>query len=195
MLWTVEQGIFLKEKHIARLLDSADYFDFAASARHIKDAIDHFVPADREPQKIRVTLNRAGKLEIQSAPVSHGERVLKAHLANRPVHSENLFLYHKTTRREVYEDARLPFPEDDDTLLYNERNELTEFTIGNVVVELDGRLITPPVECGLLPGTFRAHLLETGQVNEEIIPLEQLRVCKNVFRVNSVRKWERVRIE
>jgi para-aminobenzoate synthetase/4-amino-4-deoxychorismate lyase len=82
----------------------------------------------------------------------------------------------------------------DDVLLHNERGELTEFTIGNLVVEVNERLFTPPILCGLLPGTFRAHLLETGQVAERIIRMEELKVCKKIFLVNSVRKWRRVNL-
>jgi para-aminobenzoate synthetase/4-amino-4-deoxychorismate lyase len=60
------------------------------------------------------------------------------------------------------------------------------------VFELDGELITPPVACGLLAGTFRAELLETGKVTEHVIPLHRLKECTKIYRVNSVRKWEEV---
>ena len=82
----------------------------------------------------------------------------------------------------------------DDALLYNERNELTEFTIGNLVIEMAGKLYTPPVSCGLLAGTFRAHLLETGQVEQRIIRVEELADCSKIFLVNSVRKWQEVNL-
>ena len=126
--------------------------------------------------------------------------VLKVCLAKAPIYSENVFLYHKTTHREVYARAFSSIwglasekhIQCDDVLLYNERGELTEFTIGNLVVEINGRLFTPPIACGLLPGTFRAHLLETDQVKERIIRVEELKDCTKVFLVNSVRKWQMV---
>ena len=62
------------------------------------------------------------------------------------------------------------------------------------VVEMDGKLFTPPVSCGLLPGTFRAHLLETGQVAERVIRVEEMKDCTHVFLVNSVRKRQAVKI-
>jgi len=80
-------------------------------------------------------------------------------------------------------------------LLYNENDELTEFTIGNLVVEMDGKLYTPPITCGLLAGTFREHLLETGQVEERIIQVEELSNAINIFLVNSVRKWQEIKLE
>jgi para-aminobenzoate synthetase/4-amino-4-deoxychorismate lyase len=103
-------------------------------------------------------------------------------------------LFHKTTQRAIYENARTDFSDCDDVLLHNERGELTEFTIGNLVVELDAVLITPPVACGLLAGSFRAYLLETGQVVERVVPIERLKDCQRIFRVNSVRGWEIVQM-
>jgi para-aminobenzoate synthetase/4-amino-4-deoxychorismate lyase len=110
------------------------------------------------------------------------------------VDTNNIFLFHKTTQRSAFEAARQGSEECDDVLLYNESGELTEFTIGNLVVKLDGQLFTPPVSCGLLPGTFRAHLMETGQVVERTIPVAALRECTKIFRVNSIRKWQQVHL-
>jgi para-aminobenzoate synthetase/4-amino-4-deoxychorismate lyase len=75
--------------------------------------------------------------------------------------------------------------------LWNERGELTEACIANLVVELDGQLYTPPVKCGLLAGTYRAWLLEQGKVKERVIRVEELGRCGWVFLANSVRgMWE-----
>jgi para-aminobenzoate synthetase/4-amino-4-deoxychorismate lyase len=60
---------------------------------------------------------------------------------------------------------------------------------------MDGELFTPPISCGLLAGTFRAHLLETQQVKERIILRSELGNCKKIFLVNSVRKWVEVELE
>ena len=195
MLWTPEEGFFLKEKHEARLLDSATYFGFPISEAQVRDTLDRFAPSDWEPRKVRLVLDRQGNLDIQSTTVAPEGKALHAHLAKQPVQTSDVFLYHKTTRRDVYVQARSAFPNYDDVLLYNERDELTEFTIGNLVVELDRQLFTPPEECGLLPGTFRTQLVETGQVLERVVPVGQLKDCTKIFRVNSVRKWEPVRIE
>jgi para-aminobenzoate synthetase/4-amino-4-deoxychorismate lyase len=105
------------------------------------------------------------------------------------VASADPFLYHKTTHRQVYDAAQASRADCDDVLLWNERGEITEACIANVVVQLDGKLLTPPVECGLLPGTFRAHLLDQGKVREEIITVDTLKQCTRIYVVNSVRKW------
>ncbi len=74
-------------------------------------------------------------------------------------------------------------------MLWNEQGEATETTIANLVVAQDGRLITPPVASGLLPGVFRRHLLESGEIAEAVVTLDDLRRAERVFAVNSVRKW------
>ena len=75
-------------------------------------------------------------------------------------------------------------------ILINEQDEITETAIANLVLELDGRRVTPALECGLLPGIFRQHLLESGQVVEARVPVDRLKDCMKIFRIKSVRKWE-----
>jgi para-aminobenzoate synthetase/4-amino-4-deoxychorismate lyase len=192
MLWTPEEGFFLKEKHLDRLLDSANYFDFAARPDDIENHLEGISVAFESPQRVRLLLDRTGQISSESTPFQRTEKEVSARLALRPVNSADVFLFHKTTHRNTYENAGRDFPDSDDVLLFNQNHELTEFTIGNLVVEIDGKLITPPIECGLLPGTFRAYLVETGQVVERIVPVERLEDCTKIFRVNSVRQWERV---
>ncbi|MFM8007271.1 MAG: aminotransferase class IV, partial [Dolichospermum sp.] len=86
----------------------------------------------------------------------NNQEFVKLGMCCTPIDSSNIFLYHKTTNRQVYEIAKASFPDCDDVLLWNERGEITETCIGNIVVDLNGELLTPPVQCGLLAGTFRA---------------------------------------
>jgi para-aminobenzoate synthetase/4-amino-4-deoxychorismate lyase len=213
ILWTPEEGFFLKDQHIARLLDSAEYFDFPISSqprwsskpseteaisrppvpRAIVEAYLSEISANfRSPQRVRLLLDRHGQLHAESTPYQPSEKTVDAHLAAEPINADNIFLFHKTTHREIYEHARAPYPDCGDVLLYNEQGELTEFTIGNLVAELDGQLVTPPIECGILAGTFRAHLLNMGQVVERRIHISELGRCARIFRINSVRRWENV---
>ena len=209
MLWTLEDGFFLREKHIARLLDSADYFDFPVKRRGgvtpppppqetINAYLDEISSGFKSPQRVRVLLDKNGNLSFETKDFipSENQYPMKVCLAKELIHSGNIFLFHKTTRRDVYNQAFSSGGASyDDVLLYNERGELTEFTIGNLVVEMNGRYYTPPVSCGLLPGTFRAQLMESDQVEERIVRIEDLKDCARIFLVNSVRKWQRVDLE
>jgi branched-subunit amino acid aminotransferase/4-amino-4-deoxychorismate lyase len=74
-------------------------------------------------------------------------------------------------------------------LLWNERGEITESCVANVVLRMDGCLLTPPVGAGLLAGTFRAWLLEQGKVQERTLRISDLEKCSGIYLINSVRKW------
>ncbi len=192
MLW--EDGeIFLLDRHLKRLAESAEFFDFCFDRSTICAHL-RFLRI-KKPTRIRLVLNKIGKYEIQTQPLGHTcAGVPKIALAKKAVDSKDAFLYHKTTNRSVYERAKADFPNADDVLLYNERGEVTESCIANIVIELDGRRVTPPVSCGLLAGTFRDELLENGEVEERIVTLEDLKRADSICLINSVRKWREVTV-
>jgi para-aminobenzoate synthetase/4-amino-4-deoxychorismate lyase len=115
-------------------------------------------------------------------------------LARTPVSRHDLFLHHKTTNRAVYK-ARLAERSGlSDVLLWNEAGELTEFSRGNLVIELDGVRWTPPRECGLLAGIFRAELLGRGEIRERVLREPDLLRASRVWLINSLREWVPVRV-
>jgi para-aminobenzoate synthetase / 4-amino-4-deoxychorismate lyase len=189
LLWTPDEGFFLREKHLARMQDSADYFDFPFSSAEFENQLDGLARGFTSPQRVRVLLDKFGNFRTDARDFQTQEKVFKVRLADKPINSKDVFLFHKTTQREMYP----PIPAGyDDLLLWNENEELTEFTIGNLVVKIDGRLFTPPISCGLLAGTFRSHLLETGIVSERVIRKDEVGRCSKIFLVNSIRKWVEV---
>jgi para-aminobenzoate synthetase/4-amino-4-deoxychorismate lyase len=189
LLWTPEDGFFLREKHLARMQDSADYFGFPFSGAEFENQIDGLAKHFTSPQRVRVLLDKLGQFKIETRDFQAQGKVFKIRLAENPVDSKNIFLFHKTTQREMYPPVSAGF---DDLLLWNENGELTEFTIGNLVAEIDGELFTPPISCGLLAGTFRSHLLGTGKISERVIHKDELGKFSKIFLVNSVRKWVEV---
>jgi para-aminobenzoate synthetase/4-amino-4-deoxychorismate lyase len=115
-------------------------------------------------------------------------------VAASPVDRRDPFLYHKTTNRAVYDRHLAGAPEAFDVLLWNEAGEATEFCRGNLVAELDGRLVTPPVSAGLLPGCLRTELLEENAIGEATIALETLNRATRLWLINSARGWIPVRV-
>lgn len=67
--------------------------------------------------------------------------------------------------------------------------ELTEASTANLVLDLDGERLTPPVASGLLAGTFRDWLLAAGHIREHVLTPTDLRTARHIYLVNSVRKW------
>ncbi|MCS6907648.1 MAG: aminodeoxychorismate synthase component I [Anaerolineales bacterium] len=196
--WTPQEGYFLLEQHLERLRQSAAYFDFAYDGLAIKEALLNYARSLSSPQRVRLTLKSDGALAIQSAPLSNPIQTVRLVLAKKPISSQNPFLYHKTTYRQVYETARREAQVLDpncEVLLWNERGEITESEISNIVVRIEGRLWTPPISCGLLPGVFRRCLIERNEIQEKVIRIEDLPRCEEIFLINSVRQWRRGMIE
>lgn len=193
ILWTPESGYYLLPLHLQRLQESAEYFSWRLDPDLIRARLEQ-TAGGLPPQRHRVRLRiaRSGELAIDISAVSVPAGEYRLHLASRPVDAENdRFLYHKTTRRNTYEMMRADYPDFDDVLLFNQQREVTESCIANVVAELDGELVTPPVHCGLLAGVYRRYLLEQGQIRERVIKLEDLEKCTRISLVNSVRgMWE-----
>ncbi|MBL8050528.1 MAG: aminodeoxychorismate synthase component I [Anaerolineales bacterium] len=192
MLWTKDEGYFLLDKHIARLKDSAEYFDFVFSEEKVANQLS-VISDQLSVARVKIILDKNGNLTSEVKDFDLHEKVFKVCLANESVNSNDVFLFHKTTHREVYEN--LFQKKYDDVLLFNEKDELTEYTIGNLVIEQNGELFTPPVSCGLLAGTFREHLLETGKIEEKIIHKYELSSVSKIYLINSVRKWVEVELK
>lgn len=176
------------ERHIARLSASARYFGRPFDEARCRAVLARVAGDGTQPRRVRVRLDRHGGLEADVDPMpAPPARPARFALARRPVDSASLWLYHKTTRRAVYERAAAEAPEAFDVLLWNERHELTEFTRGNVVLEMDGRALTPARRCGLLDGCLRAELIESGQIEESVLTLDDLARATRVWFVNSLR--------
>ncbi|AZU62237.1 aminodeoxychorismate synthase component I [Neobacillus mesonae] len=187
---------FLLEEHLARLNKSAHYFGFKVSIENVKKSLLEFSSQHSTGMfKVRLLTARAGKIVIEGAEISPMNAPLKVILADKPLDQNNPFLYHKTTNREVYSQFQNKKPADVfDVLLWNEDGELTEFTNGNVVLEIDGKFWTPPVSNGLLAGTFREMLLINGDIQEKTLTVQDLQTCTKIWFINSVRKWVEVEL-
>lgn len=190
--WTPQEGYFLLERHLRRLADSALYFGVPLDLAEVRRALAAAVQGALGPLRVRLLVDRRGCPRVETAPLPLvSAEPVRLGLAPQPVDPNDAFLYHKTTRRDVYDAARRSRPDGDDVLLWNPRGEVTESTVANVAVRLEGRLFTPPVTCGLLPGTLRAELLACGRLTERVITLEDLQRCQGVYLFNSVRGWRR----
>ena len=179
------------DRHLARLAESAAFFGFHCDLEHVRDRLAGCAAAlQAGTWRLRLELAADGRVTIETAtleaPRPGPERVV---LASRSVDSRDRFLCHKTTRRDVYDQHRAAHPDAFDVLLWNERGELTEFTRGNLVAELDGMLWTPSRPSGLLAGVFRGELLDNGTIHERVLTVEDLPRCSTLWFINSLREW------
>ena len=190
LLWEPGSGWFLLDAHLRRLAESADYFDARVDIASVRERLDTLARTFAAmPQRVRLVVARNGGVTCDAAPLTDPGARVRLALAATSIDPGDPFLYNKTTHRKLYEEAKAGRPDCDDVVLWNGRGEATETTIANLVVERDGRRITPPVECGLLPGVFRAYLLVRGEIAEARVTLDELRRAPRIWTINSVRKW------
>jgi para-aminobenzoate synthetase/4-amino-4-deoxychorismate lyase len=180
-----------RDGHLSRAQASARTLGTLWKVAPIDAALD--AAAEAHPAgtwRLRLLVSGSGDPVVECGPFTHErDRVWRVAIAREPVGSGDWFLRHKTTNREVYNRARATRPDTDDVLLMNERGEITESTIANVVAEVEGVRVTPPVECGLLPGVFRAALLAAGEIRERVITEADLAVASRLWLINSLREW------
>lgn len=190
----LENGHYpLLSYHLERLRDSADYFNFSFDQTAMeKELMDLAARHSTGVFKVRLLLEKSGAFSSQAQAIESILQPVVCSLATAPIDSTNPFLFHKTTHRSVYEAHSKTAPEAFSVLLWNEKEELTEFTIGNLVAEKDGTFYTPPRSCGLLAGTFRQSLLDSHKIEEKIIHKNELADFDAIWFINSVRGWLKV---
>jgi para-aminobenzoate synthetase/4-amino-4-deoxychorismate lyase len=124
-------------------------------------------------------------------PAPGPDAVMRYVVSPTRLDSSDAFLFHKTTRRELYDQEWKHYSETDgaDEVVYlNERGELAEGSRTNIFIDQgDGILLTPPLPAGLLPGVLRAELIATGRAVERILLLDDLTSAKKAYLGNSVR--------
>ncbi len=185
MVYRPEEGIYLQDFHLQRLQDSAEFFAFTFNRQQIAESLDKI----KEDQSLRVRLLLAadGTFRMELGELSPDVNSVGLAVALEPVSSDNVFLHHKTTNRSLYELAKESVPGADDVILWNERNEITETTIYNLFLEIEGELLTPCLSSGLLPGTLRRQMLESGKAREAVLKKTDLQRATRLFVGNSVR--------
>jgi para-aminobenzoate synthetase / 4-amino-4-deoxychorismate lyase len=200
MLWN--GSCPLLELHLDRLANSAEYFGFSCDRNAIRAALEQHARqfADVSPRKVRLLLTDAdGNFNINSEPIAptEPECIGRVCISKHRTDPADAALYHKTTQRGAYTLGLLQAQERDfdDVLFLNLRGEVTEGAISNVFIEKGGRWLTPPIECGLLAGVYRRHLLETRpEIEERVLTLDDLRSADAVYISNAVRGLRRVEI-
>ena len=178
------------DRHIARLGDSAGYFGFTFDEAAVRAALSEAGASEERPVRVRLRMARNGSLEVGVAPLDlGGPEQVRIALDDKPVDPDDVFLFHKTSLRARFQEARGRHPDVDDVLLVNTCGDVTESTIANLAVKLEGRWWTPPLDSGLLPGIGREVALAEGLLAERRISVEDLMVAEGIGLVSDVRGW------
>lgn len=204
MLWRPDDGIWLLDMHLDRLADSAAYFRHACSQDELRSDLDAFTRDlnKEQPWRIRLLLSSSGATSFTASPVAeepNSGKIETVAISNVRVNSMDPYLFHKTTRRQVYDEAYASqaVPQGHlDIVFLNERGEITEGSRTNIFAAFGTKMYTPPLSCGLLPGTLRRSLLEDSRkhVVERILSREDLLSADRIFVGNSIHGLTEVEI-
>jgi para-aminobenzoate synthetase/4-amino-4-deoxychorismate lyase len=190
LLWEPDKGYWLLDHHVERLVSSAEHLGYPCDEAQVRSRLALALDAKSQsvgPLRIRIVLNALGTLALEAVECAPLRKPYRVALARVPVCSTDPRLFHKTTDRSIYDTAVPSVSGVDDVLLWNERGEVTESRIANVVVSLDGALLTPPLSSGLLPGCLRRELLMQGAIVEAVVSIDDLRRAEQIYLVNSLR--------
>ena len=178
-------------EHLARLQAAAVHFGYPFDGEKVEQCLRMLAAGHGTgPWRVRLLINATGEPRAEAFALAPTPEPVRLQLARSPLpeaHGE--FVRHKTTRRAHYAAFAPRAAGVFDTVLWNEAGEITESTFGNIALLLDGRWVTPPLACGLLPGVGRAVALREGRVTEAVVRLQDLPRVQGWAFINSLRGW------
>lgn len=187
------------QRHLARLRAAAAELGFrldeSAVLRLLEQQAEQLTAGGSRQYKVRLLLEADGLAWVSAEEITAPVAGLQVMIADQLVSSAASHSRFKTTRRQLF-DSYSPALRSKglyDVLFLNERSELAEASRSNVFVELAGELLTPPLAAGILPGVYRAQVLEQeSRAREAPLSVKDLEHADALFLCNSVRGWQRV---
>ena len=172
------------EQHLTRLREASRYFaypyDEPKLLKELQEELAHL--ESNLDYRCRIALQKNGTFhlvitELTDLPASY----LQAQLTEQKLDLATPFTYFKTSQRDHLSQS------DHEQIFHLPDGTLLETTIGNLVLEIEGQLYTPPAHLPLLDGIYRRHLLETQQVEEKLLTLNDLTDADRIYACNAIR--------
>jgi para-aminobenzoate synthetase/4-amino-4-deoxychorismate lyase len=165
MCFDPEEGVPELDRHLSRMKRSAETFGFAFD-RHLARNELQAATFRAGPSLVRMRLSRSGAIaiELRNLPETPPDPV-EVKVVPCPVPAEDFRLGHKTSDRAFYDDAREKAGAFE-VIFRDPAGFLTEGSFTSLFVERGGKLLTPPLARGLLPGVLRERLIEEGKAEE-----------------------------
>lgn len=179
-----QKNLLFEDQHLERLTKASRYFAYLFDPEDLRQKIEEECQAcdANQDYRLRISLNKSGGIELIRQILTPLSPIFcKAKLCLQETDLNQAFTYFKTTHRPHLSVGK------QEIIYHNAAGELLETSIGNLVLKINGKLYTPPISQGILPGIYRQHLLETGQVKEKIMTLEDLNQAEAIYGCNAVR--------
>lgn len=198
MLWRPLKGYFVLKHHLERLASSADYFGFRYDKRAVAAELKRLERKfkDSRSYKVRILLDKKGELESSYLILNNNGGIKKVRFSDAITSSNDIFFYHKTTKRDLYDKELERWGRKGyfDLIFTNEKKQVTEGAISNIIIKKGRYFYTPPLKCGLLDGVCRRYLFEAKKIplKEKILYKSDIKNADEIYMVNSVRGMTRV---
>lgn len=179
-----QKQLLFEDQHLERLTKASRYFAYPFDPEELRQKIEEECQAcdSHQDYRLRISLSKSGEMELSRqilTPLSPS--FCKAKLCLQEADLNQAFTHFKTTHRPHLSLGK------QEIIYHNAAGELLETSIGNLVLKIDGKLYTPPINLGILSGIYRQHLLGKGQVEEKILTLADLNQAEAVYGCNAVR--------
>lgn len=189
--------IKLPKYHLSRLKNSAEYFDFCFDEKIILKKLTGTIEklGRAGSWRVRLLLSSDGRVDLFTEKIEKIKEPVKIIFSKLKTNPEDIFLYHKTTQRQLYERelAKARQAGYFDVIFTNQKGEVTEGAISNIFFKKGRQLFTPPVASGLLNGVFRQYFMKKNLVIEKVLYPEDLRQADEIFLTNAVKGRIRVK--
>ncbi|MBZ0178196.1 MAG: aminodeoxychorismate synthase component I [Melioribacteraceae bacterium] len=191
-----ENSIELIDYHLDRLRKTADHFLFIFNRQKLLDRInDDIKNLSREKRfKYKLLLSKWGECKSEITEIEDSNDDLKIIVSETRTSPKENYFYFKTTQRKLYDEEYKKAVADgfDEVIFFNNRDELTEGSISNIVLSLGDDFFTPPVDCGLLAGNYRKLMIDQNNLKEKVLTIEHLLNADEMYVINAVRKRRKV---
>ncbi len=205
ILWHPKHGFWLLKEHIQRLEDSAKYFLFCIDIKKIeRDLLRLEEEFNNSAMRVRLVVEKDGSFVINGTVIEEPKNFTlpvrlvqdlsdlpKIGFYQEPIDADSCWFYHKTTNRDLYNAAYSEALSQGlfDVLFYNQKGNVTEGCISNIIICVNGCYYTPPLSDGLLPGVMRQYLHDNSShpIKERNLKVKDIKEADAVFLCNSVR--------
>jgi para-aminobenzoate synthetase/4-amino-4-deoxychorismate lyase len=167
------EGIVELERHLDRMGNSARDLDFKFDRHAARNELQAATFRRKQRAMVRLLLSRTGAMAIQVKLYDDPEELpVRVAVRPLPVDPSDFRLRYKTTDRRFLDLTRQQAGEYE-TIFVDPDGQLTEGSRTSLFVEHEGKLLTPPLSRGLMPGILRAKLIEEGKAEEaELTPAD-----------------------
>ena len=189
----VHQGkLLFLEEHMKRLQESSRYFDYPFNKEKVKKQVEDLCQSlDFDTDyRLKMSLAKDGELTFEHNQLTGlADDFCQARLVEQTYPLDSPYTYFKTSYRPHI--SLGPHEQ----IYYNQKKELLETSIGNLVLKIEDQLYTPPIHLGLLNGIYRQNLIANNQVSERVLTLDNLKQAQAIYGCNAVRGLYELKVD